>query len=454
MQLLKQFWITLKRFIAKEAYKMSAEERRQFSREFKTSITPGFDYYLLVILSCGIATLGLMIDSAAVIIGAMLLAPLMTPIIGVGFASLIDDKKLLLREFIMLAAGACLAVAMAAFITLISKYLPVVSLAEIPKEILARTNPSPIDLMIALTGGIAASYALTRPKLSAALPGVAIATALMPPLCTIGIGLGLGNSTVSGGALLLFITNAVAIAFASILIFFIRGFGRIRNAEAQRVPGSLLFTTILISILLIPLFYFSLRFFSEAKEYRFIQTVVADEINKLEGSELVDLKMEMSGEIVNLALTIRTSSSVEYNQVVAMQESLVEKIQQPVSLKLNQVFAEKLDPLNPPTPTPTQLISPTPTLRPTSTPRPSATPTPEPIRIQVKTTNSIPKIAVYQNPGGPMIGTLKNNDFVAIQHESMNYSGLVWVKIIDEEGRIGWIPQIYLITPTALPSSQ
>ena len=117
-----------------------------------------------------------------------------------------------------------LAVALATLMTLVNNLLPFFSIQELPQEILARTRPTPIDLVIALAGGVAAAYALTEPNLSAALPGVAIATALMPPLCTIGIGVALNRWDVAGGATLLFITNTITIAFASVLVFFLRGF--------------------------------------------------------------------------------------------------------------------------------------------------------------------------------------------------------------------------------------
>ena len=89
---------------------------------------------------------------------------------------------------------------------------------------LARTRPTPFDLGVALAGGAAAAYALAQPKLSAALPGVAIATALMPPLCAVGIGVAVGNLEVALGALLLFLTNLAAISFAGIMVFVLLGF--------------------------------------------------------------------------------------------------------------------------------------------------------------------------------------------------------------------------------------
>jgi uncharacterized membrane protein len=136
--------------------------------------------------------------------------------------------------------------------------------------VLSRTHLSPFDLGIALAGGLAASYALAQPQLSAALPGVAIATALMPPLCTIGIGLALGRWDVAGGAFLLFVTNAVTIAFAATLVFFGLGFSRSPTQSPACIPRSLVVSAFLTAALIIPLSYLSLQFFQQAMENRFI----------------------------------------------------------------------------------------------------------------------------------------------------------------------------------------
>ncbi len=168
--------------------------------------------------------MGLVTNSPAVIIGAMLVAPLMSPIIGLGLASITGNGRLAKMALSALLSGAGLAILLSTILTVINRHLPFVVLQELPAEVLARTHPSPIDLLIALTGGLAAAYALTRPNISAALPGVAIATALMPPLCTIGIGIAFESWQVAGGATLLFVTNTITIAFAAALVFFLRGF--------------------------------------------------------------------------------------------------------------------------------------------------------------------------------------------------------------------------------------
>lgn len=186
------------------------ERRNVVLAELEQSSSPGFDYFILVVLSCCIATFGLLTDSAAVIIGAMLVAPLMSPILGLSLASVAGEQRMFRHAIFALIEGVLLAIALSALFGWIAQLLPFDLLVELPGEILARTHLTPFDLGIALAGGAAAAYALAQPRLSAALPGVAIATALMPPVCTIGIGLSLQNPNIILGAGLLFLTNLAA----------------------------------------------------------------------------------------------------------------------------------------------------------------------------------------------------------------------------------------------------
>ena len=156
----------------------SKQEREKIVDEITISASPGFDFFLLVVLSCSIATMGLITNSPAVIIGAMLVAPLMSPIIGLGLGSIMGNARLVESALSALLRGAVLAILLSTIMTVINRNLPFVVLQELPAEVLVRTHPSPIDLIIALAGGLAAAYAMTRPNISAALPGVAIATAL------------------------------------------------------------------------------------------------------------------------------------------------------------------------------------------------------------------------------------------------------------------------------------
>jgi len=450
------------KFFNQFVHRLTHDERIKLIGEIKPAASPGFDFFLLVILSCSIATLGLITDSAAVIIGAMLLAPLMSPIIGIGLASVIGDDLLLRNSASALLRGVFLAILLSFLMTLINRVLPFVSLQELPGEVLSRIRPSPIDLMIALAGGLAASYAMTRPNLSATLPGVAIATALMPPLCTIGFGVAMNRWDVAGGASLLFITNTVTIATASAFVFFFRGFSIEARRNGHVLPRSLVISLILVAVLLIPLSFFSVKFFREASENRLINDVVTQEVAKLNNAQLVDLQIiHQDNKNLDMVVTIRTNTSLQYQQVVALQQAIVDGLQRPVSLKVDQVIAEVLDPLIPPTATPTRMPTstrtpgPSPTATFTSTPTATATPLPTatPAEAQVESTG-LPAFQLYQSPNGPVIGKLKRGQWLTILYGRQEAGGLIWVQVKDAEGRLGWIPEIYVIEPTATETAK
>lgn len=164
-------------------------------------------FMLLTVLSCGIATLGLLQNSVAVIIGAMLVSPLMGPIIALGFSLTTVDFAQTRRSVLALAVGAVLALGISVLIVTVSPLR-----AETP-EILARTNPNLFDLLVAVLSGLAGGYAVITRK-GEAIVGVAIATALMPPLAVVGYGLATLKWHIAGGSFFLFMTNLLAIALS------------------------------------------------------------------------------------------------------------------------------------------------------------------------------------------------------------------------------------------------
>lgn len=198
-----------------------AHKPRIYAQVYAASEIASFSYWAEILLSAGIATFGLVLNSPAVIIGAMLISPLMGPIMATGLAVAAGDLYLAIKAVGNLLASIAVAIA---FSGLIVWLLPFHSATG---EILARTNPNLLDLGIALFSGLAGSMAVGRAAGSGGvttLPGVAIAVALMPPLCTIGFGLGSGaNTRIMGGAGLLFLTNLVAIVASAFMVFLLIG---------------------------------------------------------------------------------------------------------------------------------------------------------------------------------------------------------------------------------------
>lgn len=194
-------------------------------------------YAFMILMSAGIAMLGLLLSSPAVVIGAMLISPLMGPIIGVGFGLATFDWKEIRAGATALLLGVVLAVAFTALIVVLSP------LQNVTDEIAARTRPNLFDLMVALFSALAGGYAVIHGR-AGTVVGVAIATALMPPLAVVGFGLATQNWTVFAGSLLLFVTNLMTIALAAAVIARLHGFG------AHLSPQHTVFQTVMVLALL------------------------------------------------------------------------------------------------------------------------------------------------------------------------------------------------------------
>lgn len=202
----------------------------------------GGRFAFMTLMACGIATLGLLQNSVAVIIGAMLIAPLMGPIIELGMGLATFDFRTVRAALKTIVVGVALALAMAMLLVWFSP------LKQATPEILARTEPTFFDLLVAVFSGLAGAYATITRK-GEAIVGVAIATALMPPLAVVAYGLALGNWSIAGGAGMLFMTNMLAIALSVTVVARLYGFG---GSDSPRQTawqaGLIIGTFVLLSI--------------------------------------------------------------------------------------------------------------------------------------------------------------------------------------------------------------
>lgn len=176
--------------------------------------TPKFDFFFLIILSVLMATFGLLENSAAVVIGSMLIAPILFPILSLSLSIVMSDYKLIARSGGTLVKACIIGLAAAFLATLFFGTGDVMT-----AEVLQRTEPSVISVAIAVIAGFAVAYTLARPELSETLPGIAVAVALIPPLSAIGIGLAKFDWDIVAGATLFLGVNILGIVFASMLVF-------------------------------------------------------------------------------------------------------------------------------------------------------------------------------------------------------------------------------------------
>jgi len=258
-------------------------------------------YWILLILSAIIGASGVVVDSTATVIGAMIIAPLMTPILGVVLASVLGDEKNLRRSILMLVLGALAVIVVA---VMIGQFEPEPIVAATNGEVASRVSPGLFDLVAALGVGVVASLSLVRRDVSATLPGVAVAISLVPPLVVAGLALESGAGGEAFGAVLLFVTNVTAILGTGIMVMALYGVRRRRRLEERMEDLSpitrrraVLATLIMAGFVLIPLTYSSVHVARMQITDQQLQ-IASSAWAVTQGWELVDVQREGSEIVV------------------------------------------------------------------------------------------------------------------------------------------------------------
>ena len=294
-------------------------------------------YLLMNALAAIVASYGLLQNSVAVIIGAMIIATLLGPITGMALA-LVDADQPLLRKSLLAEAGGVLLVLALSFA--IGKIHMEMTLGS---EILARTAPNIMDLIIALAGGAAGAYATISPRFSAGLVGVAIATALVPPLCCCGICLAHGLYPQGGGALLLFFTNLVAIQFVSSLVFWLTGFHRLAHLDKRSVLRHFAPSALLLSALAVFLVH-SFQVAVAREHLRLVaEQLLRQEIGKSGAASLVELRIDTSREVPTLIGIVRAPWTIQASSCARLQEEVRRATGQKVLLYIWTVQTKEVD---------------------------------------------------------------------------------------------------------------
>ena len=211
-----------------------------------------FRLAILMGLASVIAALGLIADSAAVVIGAMLVAPLMTPLMAVAASLTMGATKRQLEAVLLVLGASAEAVGVS---WAVSAVVPAFRPIFLSHELLTRTEPRLLDLAIAIAAGAAGAYVTVRRKAAGALPGVAISVALVPPLAAVGVLLEVGRVHLATGALLLFVTNLFAIVLSAAVVFLLTGFvpWGLARRRRHRITVGVLTTLAAVGIVAYPL---------------------------------------------------------------------------------------------------------------------------------------------------------------------------------------------------------
>ncbi|MEZ5708537.1 MAG: DUF389 domain-containing protein [Blastomonas sp.] len=281
-------------------------------------------YVFMICMSAGIAILGLLLSSPAVVIGAMLLSPLMGPIIGVGFALAIGDYTWLKEAGRALGYGSLLAILFCAFVVLLSP------LDTVTPEIAARTRPNLFDLAVALFSALAGAYAMIRGR-EGTIVGVAIATALMPPLAVVGFGLATMNGTVFGGALVLFFTNLMTIALTATMMARINGF-RSKLSPQQTTLQNIVVGVVFFA-LAVPLGFSLQQIAWEANATRKATSVVRDQFDDKARVSAIDF--DFAADPIRVNASVLTPNFKDDAEALT-RRILTSELGRPIEVTINQ----------------------------------------------------------------------------------------------------------------------
>ena len=293
--------------------------RRQFFTRFAS----------LMMISTAIAVFGILADSTAVVIGAMLVAPLMFPVLGAAAAIVMGWPLRIIRRVLLVAVGSALAVALAAAISFVVPG----RVDPLPAELMARTSPNLLDLGIALAAGTAGAYGQVRRHAANALTGVAVAVALLPPLAVVGITLQLTEWQLTLGALLLFLANVVGIVIAASITFVVAGFvpghgPRRGHAPILRAVG---WAAIAAIIVVLPMQFGRGNVLPQLDPTDGVTAFVEQYVAGT-AAEVVDVEVEIDGGITEIDIVV--ASSLPAPSVSALAERLAEYLSSPVEVRL------------------------------------------------------------------------------------------------------------------------
>ncbi|MEC4893025.1 MAG: TIGR00341 family protein [Oscillatoria sp. PMC 1051.18] len=297
------------------------------NRDLWKASVPAFSFYFLLALSSIISTLGLLAGSAATIIGAMIIAPLMGPIIGMAYSMVVANRRLLRRSSLTLFTGVVMTIIVSMAIA------NTIGLRTLSEEILARVNPTLIDLGVAMCAGAAGAFAKCRRSIGDALPGVAIAVALVPPLSVIGIGLSIGSKSVTGGASLLFLTNLISIIFSGGLVFLFHRYGSL-----ERAKKGLFISIVGLTLLGLPLGFSLKTLLIKENVRRSISVLIRRQTLTFSDKDIRTIQVVPQGDELFVEVEVAAAfNSISETQVNLVRDFLENELERPVNLQVKVI---------------------------------------------------------------------------------------------------------------------
>jgi len=313
----------------------SKERRKKVARQIKERSAPNAFFYSMMALSAIIVTLGLILNSVAMIIGAMLIAPFLYPLLALSLSATRGNIRLFKKAL----SVSLYAIIVIVFLSII--FSLIIPINEQSKDIFIYSSPNLIHLIAALAAGFVGALSVLWPKQSTAMAGALVAAALVPPLGVLGFALANGEPSLAWGSFLLFLTNFIAIVFAGTITLFLIGFRPAHKKESEKLfKENIIWSIVLLIIISLPLSWTLYRSVIKEKRENQLKNTVQELI-----SPEVDLEnvvfFEEKGKII-IKLTMFTPKLTDKEERIKIENKLESKFGKQIELEIKQIEMKKL----------------------------------------------------------------------------------------------------------------
>lgn len=313
-QLLRIFFIDQKR-------------QNKVTDQIKENAKSDFDFYVLTLFSGIIITLGIIIDSTPVVIGGMLIAPLVWPILALSLGVATGRSRLVQSSLIQLFKSILIILIVSSLVGLIAPELVVTN-----EELLSRVSPTMFELLIGLAAGFIGAFIIVYPKIGSAIAGVVVAAAIVPPIATLGLSLAKGDFNSALGSSLLFLSNLIAIAFSATILFLLANFRAHTETTQEKSKSSLVWIILMLIIIFIPLVLITKQTSSSVKRVKIVRDVVE---TVLGGVGVSDIKIIEKESLLSVSLTVKSAEKIDNEKIEAIQNILAQRLDNSVFMKVS-----------------------------------------------------------------------------------------------------------------------
>lgn len=318
--------------------KLESNQKQGIINKIEADIRADNSYIGMAIISSLIATFALLIDDLAVLIGSMLIAPFLTPALGVGMGIIKGDSDLFKRGLLNLTIGIIVGVIGS---IIIAAVFPIKELSE---AITDRSAPTLVQLAIAVLAGGAAAFSYAYRKIRAVLSGAFVALALVPPISIIGIGIAFLNWDLVGGASLLLLANVIGLTLAAVLVFFLFGFRPMSRPDNYRgVKIGITWLASLFLLIALPLGYIMQTIITDINRENTAQTVIENQFDGAINTSVNELSIKKQSDKIMVGFTIRSEGEVDTNKIRNIRNQLEEKFNSRVEIDAKLIPTFRID---------------------------------------------------------------------------------------------------------------